>query len=86
MGLGVTTLGLVVLGLELMFAIIDRRIMARRTHPDADVLRSPGRGLLIGAPVATRARRELSDVGLWLGLLPMLLATPFALPWLDPPA
>src|SRR6266851_692320 len=42
--------------------------------------------LLIGAPVATLARRELGDVGLWLGLLPIVLATPFALPWLDPPA
>ena len=43
-------------------------------------------GLLIGAPMATLARRELGDVGLWLGLVPVLLATPFALPWLDPPA
>src|SRR6266581_1539878 len=42
--------------------------------------------LLIGAPVATLARREFGDVGLWLGLLPIVLATPFALPWLDPPA
>src|SRR4030081_332465 len=42
--------------------------------------------LLIGAPVATLGRRELGDVGLWLGLLPVLLAAPFALPWLDPPA
>ena len=43
-------------------------------------------GLLLGAPVATLGRRELGDVGLWLGLLPIVLATPFALPWLDPPA
>src|SRR6266571_1374492 len=42
--------------------------------------------LLFGAPVATLGRRELGDAGLWLGLLPVLLATPFALPWLDPPA
>lgn len=42
--------------------------------------------LLIGAPIATLARRELGDAGLWLGLLPIVLATPFALPWLDPPA
>jgi hypothetical protein len=42
--------------------------------------------LLLGAPVATLARRELGDVGLWFGLLPVVLATPFALPWLDPPA
>lgn len=43
-------------------------------------------GLLLGAPVATLGRRELGDGGLWLGLLPIVLATPFALPWLDPPA
>ena len=43
-------------------------------------------GLLLGAPLATLGRRELGDVGLWLGLLPIVLATPFALPWLDPPA
>ena len=43
-------------------------------------------GLLIGAPLATLGRREFGDVGLWLGLVPVLLATPFALPWLDPPA
>ncbi len=43
-------------------------------------------GLLLGAPVATLGRRELGDVGLWRGLLPIVLATPFALPWLDPPA
>jgi hypothetical protein len=42
--------------------------------------------LLFGAPVATIARRELGDIGLWLGLLPIVLAAPFALPWLDPPA
>jgi hypothetical protein len=40
--------------------------------------------LLLGAPVATLGRRELGDVGLWLGLLPVVLATPFDLPWLDP--
>src|SRR5258706_263477 len=34
----------------------------------------------------TLGRRELGDGGLWLGLLPVVLATPFALPWLDPPA
>src|SRR5687767_6644679 len=43
-------------------------------------------GLLLGAPVATIGRRELGDGGLWLGLLPLVLAVPFALPWLDPPA
>src|SRR5438445_10127238 len=43
-------------------------------------------GLLLGAPVATMARRELGDAGLWLALLPIVLAAPFALPWLDPPA
>ena len=43
-------------------------------------------GLLLGAPLATIGRRELGDIGLWLGLLPIVLATPFALPWLDPPA
>ena len=42
--------------------------------------------LLLGAPVATLGRRELGDIGLWLGLLPIALTTPFALPWLDPPA
>lgn len=42
--------------------------------------------LLLGAPVATLGRRELGDVGLWFGLLPIVLAIPFALPWLDPPA
>src|SRR5262245_56699988 len=45
-----------------------------------------GVGMLLGAPAATWARRELGDVGLWFGLLPIALATPFALPWLDPPA
>jgi hypothetical protein len=43
-------------------------------------------GLLFGAPVATVGRNELGDVGLWLGLVPIALATPFALTWLDPPA
>jgi hypothetical protein len=42
--------------------------------------------LLMGAPVARLGRRELGDAGLWLSLLPIVLATPFALPWLDPPA
>jgi hypothetical protein len=42
--------------------------------------------LLIGAPVATLGRRELGEAGLWLGLLPIILAVPLALPWLDPPA
>src|SRR5919205_2861539 len=45
-----------------------------------------GAGLQLGAPVATAGRNALGDVGLWLGLLPIALATPFALPWLDPPA
>jgi len=45
-----------------------------------------GVGLLLGAPVATVGRRELGDVGLWLVLVPIALAIPFALPWLDPPA
>src|SRR5262245_12271670 len=43
-------------------------------------------GMLLCAPVATFGRRELGDVGLWLALVPLLLATPFALTWLDPPA
>jgi hypothetical protein len=43
-------------------------------------------GLLLAAPAATLGRRELGDVGLWLGLLPLLLVVPFALPWLEPPA
>src|SRR5712692_2669052 len=43
-------------------------------------------GLLVGAPIAMLARREFGDVGLWLALVPIALATPFALPWLDPPA
>jgi hypothetical protein len=45
-----------------------------------------GVGLLVGAPVATLGRQALGDGGLWLGLLPIILGTPFALPWLDPPA
>jgi hypothetical protein len=45
-----------------------------------------GAGLLLGAPVAVLGRRELGDGGLWLGLVPLLLVVPFALPWLDPPA
>jgi hypothetical protein len=45
-----------------------------------------GVGLLVGAPVATAGRNALGDVGLWLGLVPLVLGTPFALPWLDPPA
>jgi hypothetical protein len=43
-------------------------------------------GLLLGAPVAAIAYEAFGDVGLWLGLLPIALATPFALPMLDPPA
>jgi len=42
--------------------------------------------LLLGEPVATLGRRELGDVGLWFGLLPIVLAIPFALPMLEPPA
>ena len=45
-----------------------------------------GVGLLLGAPAATLGRRELGDVGVWLVLVPLLLAIPFALSWLDPPA
>ena len=45
-----------------------------------------GVGLLLGAPAATLGRRELGDVGLWLVLVPLVLAIPFSLPWLDPPA
>jgi hypothetical protein len=45
-----------------------------------------GAAMLLGAPLATLAHRELGDAGLWLGLLPIALAAPFALPWLDPPA
>jgi hypothetical protein len=43
-------------------------------------------GLLLGAPLAAIGRREFGELGLWLGLVPIVLATPFALPWLDPPA
>src|SRR5216683_263589 len=43
-------------------------------------------GLLLGAPVAAIAYEALGDVGLLLGLLPIVLAAPFAVPWLDPPA
>ena len=56
-----------------------------RADACADLLRGAGRGLL-GAPAATIGRGVLGDRGLWLGLLPVVLATPFALPWLDPPA
>ncbi|HVQ42379.1 MAG TPA: hypothetical protein VMS54_09235 [Vicinamibacterales bacterium] len=45
-----------------------------------------GVGLLLGAPVATFGRREVGDIGLWLVLVPIVLAIPFALPFLDPPA
>ena len=46
-----------------------------------------GSALLLGVPVATQGRRELgAGGGLWLGLLPVLLATPIALPFFDPPA
>jgi hypothetical protein len=45
-----------------------------------------GVGLVAGAPVATLGKLALGDGGLWLGLLPVVLASPFALPWLDPPA
>src|SRR5919202_2869595 len=45
-----------------------------------------GRGLLVGAPLATAGRNALGDVGLWLGLVPLLLGIPFALRWLAPPA
>ena len=43
-------------------------------------------GLLVGAPVATVAHNHLGNVGLWLGVVPIALATAFALPFLDPPA
>jgi hypothetical protein len=43
-------------------------------------------GMLAGAPLAVVARNHLGDGGLWLELLPIALGTPFALPWLDPPA
>jgi hypothetical protein len=42
--------------------------------------------LLISAPLATAARASWGDQGLWFGVLPLLLATPFAFPWLRPPA
>src|SRR5690242_9237375 len=45
-----------------------------------------GSALVLGAPTATVGRELIGDVGLWCGLLPIVLATPFALPWLDPPA
>jgi hypothetical protein len=38
------------------------------------------------APVVAVARRQFGDGGLWLAALPLLLAIPFGLPWLDPPA
>ena len=47
---------------------------------------APTRVALMGLGVATFGRNELGDGGLWLGLLPIVLAAPFALPWLDPPA
>ena len=42
--------------------------------------------VLVGAPTATVGRNALGDVGLWLVLVPLFLAIPFALPQLDPPA
>jgi hypothetical protein len=45
-----------------------------------------GVGLLLSAPLATAARARLGDTGLWLGVAPFLLAAPFAVPWLNPPA
>lgn len=45
-----------------------------------------GTGLVLGAPLATLGRAALGDGGLWLGLAPIALAVPFALPWLQPPA
>lgn len=45
-----------------------------------------GVGMLLGTPAATVGRELLGDVGLWFGLLPIVLAVPFAMPWLDPPA
>jgi len=44
-----------------------------------------GVGLLRGAPAATFGRREIGDVGLWLMLVPIALAIPFASPgWIRP--
>ena len=43
-------------------------------------------GMLLCAPFGTLGRREFGDAGLWIALVPLVLAIPFALPWLDPPA
>jgi hypothetical protein len=45
-----------------------------------------GAGMLLGVPAATVGRQAFGDGGLWLLLLPIVLALPLALPWLDPPA
>jgi hypothetical protein len=43
-------------------------------------------GLFVAAPLLAATRSQFGDGGVWWALLPFLLATPFALPWLDPPA
>jgi hypothetical protein len=43
-------------------------------------------GLLVAAPFATVVRQLWGDVALWLALLPLMLASPLAMPWLRPPA
>jgi len=45
-----------------------------------------GSTLILGVPVATLGRHAIGDGGLWLGLVPVLLATPLGLPFFDPPA
>src|SRR5215470_948404 len=43
-------------------------------------------GLLLGVPTATFAADAIGEGGYWFVLVPIALAIPFALPWLDPPA
>lgn len=43
-------------------------------------------GLVGGLPAATLGSIWLGTTGVWLGLLPVLLALPLAFPWIDPPA
>lgn len=43
-------------------------------------------GLLLGLPLAMTAADAFGDIGYLALLAPLVLAAPFALPWLDPPA
>ena len=43
-------------------------------------------GLFACVPIAALARHQLGDVGAWLAIVPLVLAMPFAMPWLNPPA